>query len=257
MSNPEPHVPWHQTAAGVWIPGHGLGAKPSKDRPFSRLVRPATLLQTATVVNRRLDINSDWIRKYDQGREGACVGFAWSWAMSILNRMFYAARKLYLEAQYRDIWGETPPEEGTSIDAGGIILVEQGHWRFTRGVMWPAGLMYGIKGVEVARNVDDVRYAISRGLPAVFGIPWYANFDAPIWTDPGAGGPRWWIGLKGAALGAIRGWHAICGFGARDDIEAVQFVNNWGYNYPIVNCPYATVEGLLETSGGALVPIDR
>jgi hypothetical protein len=210
---------------------------------------------TSIVVNQRLPLNYSYVPKYDQGSEGACVGFAWSWAMSFLNRRFYAARKLYLEAQLIDPWSDTPPEEGTSTVAAANVLINQGHWRFARGLTWPVAMLEGIKEFRWATTVDEMRFAISQGLPVVLGINWYSNFDSPVWGDLGAGGNRWWIGRGN--LGNIRGGHAICCFGARDDIEAFVLVNSWGVNYPVVNVPYETIQRLLNEQGDAIIPVDR
>lgn len=68
-----------------------------------------------------------WWDFYDQGSEGACVGFASSRAMSLLNRKRYDARWLYKQAQLIDDWDETPPEEGTSVRAAMDILRKVGH----------------------------------------------------------------------------------------------------------------------------------
>jgi hypothetical protein len=216
-----------------------------------------TVVGASKDINLRLDLPRQYIPKYDQGAEGACTGFAWSWAMSILNRRFYAARKLYLEAQFYDEWHDTPPEEGSSIHAVAHVLTTQGHWRFARGVTFALALMEGIKGITTALTVDDVRLAIAQKKPVVLGIPWYSAFDAPEWTDPGKGGSRWWIGRALQNLGRVRGWHAVCLFGVRDDIDAGVIVNNWGVNYPIVQMPYDTLDLVLRQSGGGLVPIDR
>lgn len=50
-----------------------------------------------------------WWEFYDQGSEGACVGFAWSRCMTILNKEFYTARWLWDRAKERDQWAETNP----------------------------------------------------------------------------------------------------------------------------------------------------
>lgn len=235
--------------------GHGLGRRVPARMPFRRLLAPGESVGTFTV-NRRLDLPYQYRPRYDQGVEGACVGFAWSWAMSILNRRFYDARKLYLEAQLIDPWTDTPPEEGTSTVAGAEILRDRGHWRFARGFTWPLALFEGIESFNAIATVDEGRTAIAQGRPFVLGINWYSNFDAPRWEDPGLGGPRWWIG-RDDHLGFVRGGHAICCFGARDDIEAFSLVNSWGYDYPVVNIPYYTVQRLIDEQGDALVPIDR
>lgn len=245
-------TPWWSNEDKAIIPGHGLGRKPSGLNLFPRL---RTFSGTSIVVNRRLDLPYQYRAKYDQGAEGACVGFAWSWAMSILNRRFYAARKLYLETQLVDPWTDTPPLEGTSVVSAAQVLQSQGHWRFTRGLTFPVAMLEGIIDFRSAATVDELRLAISQGTPIVLGVNWYANFDYPHWGDFGAGASRWWIGRDD--LGAIRGGHAICCFGARDDIEAFTLVNNWGMDYPIVNIPYATVQRLLDEGGDAIIPVDR
>lgn len=250
-----PALPWYTNADRPVVGGHGLGRRVSAVRPFPRLLRPPTLTNTFTV-NQRLDVPYQYIPKYDQRAEGSCVGYAWSWAMSILNRRFYAARKLYLEAQFHDTWSDTPPEEGTSIVAGAQVLQTQGHWRFARGLTFPLALAEGIVSFREATTVDDLRWAIGNHIPAVLGIDWHASFDAPEWVDVGAGGPRWWIGR--GILGPIRGGHAICCCGARDDLDAITLINSWGYDYPrTVQMPYATVQKLLDDGGEALIPVDR
>jgi len=253
-----PAIPWYSNADAPIEPGHGLGRRRSIDAiPFRRMAASAqtTLLGSTFTVNRRLDLPRQYLAKYDQGKEGACVGFAWSWAMSILNHHFYAARKLYLEAQFIDPWFDTPPEEGTSTIAAAQILQKQGHWRFVRGITWPLAFGEGISEFRSAATVDEVRAGIALGVPVVLGINWYSNFDSPVWGDFGAGGNRWWIGR--GELGNVRGGHAICCFGARDDIHAIALVNSWGANYPIVYMPYGTLQRLLNEDGDATIPTDR
>jgi hypothetical protein len=97
---------------------------------------------------------------YDQGSEGACVGFGSSRMMSLLNRKRYDARWLYREAQLVDQWGDTPPEEGTSVRAGMDILRKRGH-RVTRGkASGPVTLSEGIAANRWATNIDQVLDAL-------------------------------------------------------------------------------------------------
>lgn len=254
-------LPWYSNADKPIDPGHGLGRRTHIGRmPFPRMAaHPVALLTPQTfTVNRRLDLPRQYIAKYDQGSEGSCVGFAWSWAMSIINRRFYAARKLYLETQFIDPWGDTPPEEGTSVVSAAEVLRDQGHWRFARGITFPVAAFEGIAQFRQAQSVDEIRLGISLGIPTVLGMDWMSDYDSPKWIDPGKGGPRWWIGRDPDHLGQLRGGHAICLFGARDDIEAFVLVNNWGPNYPIVYIPYITVEKrVLQAGGDAIIPTDR
>lgn len=252
-----PLLPWYSNAQAPVEPGHGLGRRMHiGEVPFPRMAsHPVALMAAPITVNKRLNLPYHYVTGYDQGQEGACVGFAWSWAMSILNHRFYAARKLYLEAQMIDPYADTPPEEGTSTVAAAQILQQQGHWRFARGVTFPLALTEGIAQFRMAKTVDEIRRAIQLDVPVVLGIDWHENFDSPIWGDFGMGGNRWWIGR--GDLGEVRGGHAICCFGARDDIKAVALVNSWGTNYPIVYMPYPTLDRLLQNGGDAIVPTDR
>jgi hypothetical protein len=66
---------------------------------------------------------------YDQGAEGACVGFGWSRCMSTLNQELYAARWLWDRSKEADEWPETNPGDnnGTSCRAAGGVLSQSGH----------------------------------------------------------------------------------------------------------------------------------
>src|SRR3954453_10392858 len=68
----------------------------------------------------------DWWDFYNQGQEGACVGFGISRLASQLNRKRYDGFWLYHEAQKVD---EYPGEdyEGTSVRAGLDVLRTRGH----------------------------------------------------------------------------------------------------------------------------------
>jgi len=77
-----------------------------------------------------------WWRFYDQGREGACVGFGSSRMMSLLNRKRYDARWLWNQAKKIDEWPDTNPgdDNGTSVRAAMDVLRAQGHvtWKANR-----------------------------------------------------------------------------------------------------------------------------
>jgi len=108
-----------------------------------------------------LDDTAGWWRYYNQGSEGACVGFALSRMMSLLNRERYDAMRLYREAQLVDDWADTPPEEGTSGRAGCDILRLRGAWRMKRGVSVGPDPADGISANRWARNVDEIAACLS------------------------------------------------------------------------------------------------
>jgi len=101
--------------------------------------------------------NRAWWGFYDQGSEGACVGFGISRAMSLLNRRRYDARWLYQAAQKVDGWpGES--YSGTSVRAGMDVLRTVGH-RVVRDGAVPA-VGEGIAANRWATSISDVLAAL-------------------------------------------------------------------------------------------------
>jgi hypothetical protein len=111
-----------------------------------------------------------WWAFYDQGAEGACVGFGCSRMMSLLNRYRYDGRWLYQQAQLVDEWPDTPPAEGTSVRAGLDILRTVGHRRVRGFKIGPPDPLYGIAANRWATDIDDVLTTIGR--PGADEVPW-------------------------------------------------------------------------------------
>lgn len=215
--------------------------------------RPLLGAAAPTLVERRLPYRRSWKRLYDQGREGACVGFASSEMMSVLNGPFYDAFWLYHEAQKRDhIAGA---HEGTTVHAAMEVLCQEGHRRLTRGVPGPVKLEDGILSDQWATSIDEIRAAISRGVPVTMGTNWYSNFDTPHLKRIGTRGREYHIGE--GSLGNVRGGHSWCIVAASDRRQAFLTPNSWGLSYPSVWIPYTTVQRLLRENGEAAVVVDR
>lgn len=230
-----------------------------------RMLRAAPLTLS---VEKVLNIPRQYSTAYDQGQEGACVGFSQSWMMSILNRKLYDARKLYQEAQAIDEFTDTPPGEGTTLRAGFDVLRTKGHWRVFGGKTRIVELDEGIESNQWAIRVDEVRECISRNVPVNFGINWYSQFSNPVRK------PRvddiskphmslavrridYWIG-EGSDWGFVQGGHAITCVGASDQRQAFALVNTWGEFYPfIVWLPYMAAQRLLDEEGEAGLVSDR
>lgn len=109
-----------------------------------------------------------WWERYDQGSEGACVGFGSSRMMTLLNRSFYDGPWLYHEAQRNDPWpGEN--YDGTSVDAAMKVLRTQGH----KTPSWPAPrLPQGIAAYRWTTSVDEILEVMgAESYRAVGGIP--------------------------------------------------------------------------------------
>ncbi|HEY7595791.1 MAG TPA: hypothetical protein VH969_21770 [Actinophytocola sp.] len=161
-----------------------------------------------------------WQEFYDQGKEGACVGFGWSRCMTILNDgQRYAARWLWDRAKDTDEWPETNPgdNDGTSVRAAGEVLVKSGHvdWRDSYAnddhvarASYKADVADGIRVFRWARSVEQVHHAL--------------------------GNPR------------------------ADKLGAVPILNSWGEGYPHrVWLPDDVLERLIEEDGEIAIPTDR
>jgi hypothetical protein len=161
----------------------------------------------------------EWRKFYNQGREGACVGFGWSRCMSLLNSQEYAARWLWDRAKESDQWPQTNPGDnnGTSVRSGGDVLVGKGHVVWSESDAddeWQERESYtpdGSQGISVfrwAQSVDDV--------------------------------------------------HAVLGNPRADELGALPILNSWGEDYPArVWMPDDVFERLMREDGEVAIPTDR
>jgi hypothetical protein len=129
-----------------------------------------------------------WWRFYNQGTEGACVGFSLSRALSLMNRSRYDAFWLYHEAQKIDEWTDTPPEEGTSVNAGCEILMKRGARRYNSltGKFMPENIISGIQSYRWAKSVDDIHAVLQHPVADALGaVPllnsWGTNYPRKVW----------------------------------------------------------------------------
>jgi hypothetical protein len=103
-----------------------------------------------------------WWEFYNQGEEGACVGFSSSRMMTLLNRKRYDATWLYNEAKKNDEW-DGEDYEGTTVRAAMDVLRTEGHRPYLAGQTRPLDLQEGISANRWATRVEQ--------LLAVLGTP--------------------------------------------------------------------------------------
>lgn len=241
-----------------------LGRREPTDRVhIEKYPYSAVAPQVVKAVNKTLRLPR-WHWEWDQGQEGACVGYGVSMMMSILNEAQaraakltpssrrYDPRWLWNEAKKIDEFQDTNPgdDNGTTVRAGCDVLRTEGHVRVIKNVDQAVNLTEGIKTNRWATTVDEIRTSIASGIPVAIGISWYTEFDKPILK-----GDRWFIGEGN--LGTVRGGHCVCLYGASDTYQAFHVKNSWGKDYPLVYLPYATMERLLGESGEAVLVVDR
>jgi len=157
---------------------------------------------------------------YDQGSEGACVGFGWSRCMSILNEgNLYTARWLWDRSKELDQWPETEPGDnnGTSVRSAGDVLQDSGH------VGW-----------QDEHSDDDHTGRATYGADQGAGIQHF----------------RW--------AQSVDEVHQALGNDRADELGAVPFLNSWGRDYPHRTwMPDDVLERLMQEDGEIAVPTDR
>jgi hypothetical protein len=99
-----------------------------------------------------------WYRWLDQKNEGACVGFALTRMMMLLNRQRYDPWWLWNEAKKIDEWDDTNPGDsnGTSGRAGCDVLRTVGHCRVRSGKTLPPEAGCGISENRWANSVNEI-----------------------------------------------------------------------------------------------------
>lgn len=128
-----------------------------------------------------------WWDFYNQGSEGACVGFAASRMMSLLNRKRYSAEWLYRESQKVDEF-EGEDYEGTTVRAALDVLRDHGHCRYRRKDHYEdAALQDGIAANRWATSVDQVLDTLnSPSYVEIGGIPilnsWGRDYPHLVWV---------------------------------------------------------------------------
>lgn len=161
---------------------------------------------------------TSWQDFYNQGAEGACVGFGSSRMMSLLNRKRYLARWLWDQAKLVDEYSDTAPgdDNGTSVHAALAVLQKQGH------VVYKASM--------VPLQTD-----------------WQARDKVAGAAAEGIGAYRWATSADQAL--------AVLGYGGLDYVDVL---NSWGREYPhMVRMPVAVLERLLKEDGEVGLVTDR
>jgi hypothetical protein len=160
-----------------------------------------------------------WQLFYNQGEEGACVGFGSSRAMSLLNRKQFNPWWLWDLAKTVDEWAETNAGdgEGTSVRAAMDILRTLGH------VPW-------------AKEMKD--------------LAWQERDKLTALAAEGISENRW--ALK------IDDLFSVLQNEAYKKRGAIPFLNSWGLSYPHVTwMPCETWDRLMQEQGEFTMITDK
>lgn len=172
---------------------------------------------------------------HDQGREGACVGFAWAHELTarpVVEPTTEAdALRLYRRAQMLDPWpGEA--YDGTSVLAGAKAVMERG----------------GLISYRWAFSLEDLILAVGFNGPAVLGVNWYSG----MWDVDTYGYLR--------VTGSVVGGHAILCRGVSVKTESFLLHNSWGVGWGrngTARITFDDMRRLLREDGEACCPVRR
>lgn len=161
-----------------------------------------------------------WHRWFDQGQEGACVGFGVARMMTLLNRKRYNPWWVWDQAKLRDYWEDTNPgdQNGTSVDGALNVISDLGlvRWR---------------------KDQQDLSPAVRDSLPP--------NEDA------GISAYRWAHNVEYDVRNTLLS-------PSNDRREAVCVLNSWGTSYPHkVWMPYSLLQRLIDADGEVGLVTDR
>jgi hypothetical protein len=127
-----------------------------------------------------------WYQFYDQGNEGACVGYGSSRMMGLLNRSRYDAPWLWDRAKEVDEWPDTNvgDNNGTSVRAAMDVLRTIGHIQWGKDKPDPKN---GIAANRWATNVDDLFSVLQNDTYKKLGaIPffnsWGKAYPRKVWV---------------------------------------------------------------------------
>lgn len=154
----------------------------------------------------------------DQGNQGTCVGHGWTaWrnAEPVVPSTYYThnyAVKVYDYAQSVDEFADTPPEEGTSVQAGAKAMVAEGSLK--EGYVWGS-------------SYDELISWLGNYGPAVIGSLWLTQMFTP--DSNGYIVPK----------GKIEGGHCYLVYGYKPNGDLI-FQNSWGESWADRGTHYMT-----------------
>jgi hypothetical protein len=160
-----------------------------------------------------------WYDFYNQGNEGACVGFGTSRAMSLLNRKRYNARWLWDLAKLNDEFADTMPgdDNGTTVRAAMDVLRGKGH------VPWKTSM------ASLTWQKRDQLAAIEAD--GVLANRWATNIDDLF---------------------------SVLENDTYKKLGAIPFLNSWGRTYPHITwVPCETWDRLLKEDGEMTMMTDK
>lgn len=212
--------------------GTGWRPQPEDDRDFRFRANVITPLPT----KHSLRQYCPYVR--DQGQQGACTGFAVTYAIGMLRRItshwdtLYSPQFVYNNA--RHMINELGVDYGAYIrDAVKSVAkygaarendfmyyeVERIQFKLPPDEAYESARSWRLGSYYAVHSLTDLKRALYEHKPVVGGMLCYSNMNSYS---------TWQSGVIPEPSGSIDGGHAICFTGYDDEKRLVQFINSWG-----------------------------
>lgn len=245
---------------------HGLGAIEPTDEEIEELRANSVDMMADTSstapLAKKVDLSKNFPEPHNQGKEGACVGFAISyaksyqenkehgWGISSDNTMFSPS------FIYNQLNGGK--DKGINIIRGMNFVSEHGvcSWSdmpyivgdiFTQPNAYQKERASNFKASEcrILETTYDVKAKLASGTPVIIGVSVYEdmddlNKDNKIYDEYDVNANP-------------RGHHAICLVGYDDSLKAFKFINSWGESYGINGYGYISYKLFEDSNVGGKI----
>jgi C1A family cysteine protease len=249
-----------------------LGCKKSPYDERDYLVTPlvADILET---LPSKFDVSDKMTPVKNQGREGACVGFAGVAVKEYQEKIDYGLEgDQYIDLSERFLYEKSKEisghREGTTLVACAKVLVHQGvcedkFWEYeARMIGEPLegaqdnALKYKIDPAYVRiTNEKELKASIVKYGAVIIGVKVYRN-----WYDQKEGhipNLNWWQSFL-SSIGFYQplGGHAICLVGYDDDTQEYKFKNSWSEKWGDKGYGYITYKHMKQILMDAICMVD-
>lgn len=148
FDNPKPFATSGSSKSTYWIGRSEAGHWGSIRGGHAICVKPPSISDS-----------KKWWAFYEQGKEGACVGYSVSRQGTLCNRKRYDGLSLYKRAKQVDDW---PGEDydGTSVRAGYDVARTEGLWTVRAGDISGPRLADGVMTNRWATSIEDMAYCL-------------------------------------------------------------------------------------------------
>lgn len=250
-------------------PTLGLHKSPYDDRDFLVTTLVADVIDQLPA---KIDYSFKMSPVKNQGKEGACVGFAGVAVKEYQEKIDYnITGKAYIDLSERFLYEESKKisghSEGTTLKACAKVLVDRGvcedkYWKYV--AKEPGQHLHGAytnatkykiqQGYVRITNEAELKASLVKYGPMIIGVlvynNWYSEKEGHIPNLSWFQKLLSWFGI------GVLGGHAICIVGYDDETREYKFKNSWSEAWGEDGYGYITYEHMKEILMDAICMVD-